>query len=61
MVRIPAFHVGGPGLIPGVGTNVKFEGQLWRGLVLAKPLAEGRKHTTLQEAPTQATCAMAAW
>jgi len=44
-----------------VGTNVKFEGQLWRGLVLAKPLAEGRKHTTLQEAPTQATCAMAAW
>ena len=22
MVRIPAFHVDGPGLIPGVGTNV---------------------------------------
>ena len=22
MVRIPAFHVGGPGSIPGVGTNV---------------------------------------
>ena len=24
MVRIPAFHVGGPGSIPGVGTNVTF-------------------------------------
>ena len=36
MVRIPAFHVGGPGSIPGVGTNVTIQGlacgaNLWFG------------------------------
>jgi len=31
------------------------------GQVLTKRPTEGLKHTTQQEAPTQATCAMAAW
>ena len=29
MVRIPAFHVGGPGSIPGVGTNVRVRNLVW--------------------------------
>ena len=35
MVRIPAFHAGGPGSIPGVGMERSFREQ--RGLAVKRP------------------------
>ena len=50
VVRIPAFHAGGPGSIPGVGTHI-FSDSIMRQVWKSIPSMAARTTATGQESP----------